>query len=51
MLVHVLKHRFGKIPSAVLKQIEATEKLDLLEAWLVQAVDAKSLSDISFKPG
>ena len=48
MLVRLLKNRFGKIPAAVLKRIEATEQVDVLEAWFDQASSAKKLEDISF---
>jgi hypothetical protein len=47
VLVQVLRHKFRKIPAATLKRIEATERLDVLEAWFVQALDAKKLEDVS----
>ena len=48
VLVQVLRHKFGKIPAALVRRIEATEQLDRLNAWLVQVMDAKTLGDVSF---
>src|ERR1700722_18810361 len=33
MLVRLLRNKFGKIPAAVVKRIEATERMDLLDTW------------------
>jgi hypothetical protein len=43
--------KFGKIPAAMVKQIEATERIDLLEAWFDQALAAKKLEELSFTDG
>jgi hypothetical protein len=48
MLVRLLKNRFGKIPAATLKRIEATEQAERLEAWFDQASSAKKLEDVAF---
>ena len=51
MLVRLLRNRFGKIPAAVVKRIEATERIDLLDAWFDQALAADKLADVSFTVG
>jgi Putative transposase, YhgA-like len=47
-LVRLLRNRFGKLPAATVRRIEATERLELLERWFDQASSAKSLEDVSF---
>ena len=51
VLVKALRHKFGKIPAATVKRIEATEQFDLLDRWFEQALAAKKLGEISFDPG
>jgi hypothetical protein len=51
MLVKALRQKFGKIPAATLKRIEATEQFDLLDGWFEKTLDAKKLDEISFDPG
>jgi hypothetical protein len=51
MLLRLLRNRFGKIPAAMVKRIEATERIDLLDAWFDQASAAKKLEDIPFGAG
>ena len=48
MLVRLLQGKFGKIPAAMVKRIEATEQIDLLDKWFDQALAAKKLADVSF---
>jgi hypothetical protein len=48
MLVRLLRKRFGKIPASMVKRIETTERIDLLDAWFDQALAAKKLEDVSF---
>lgn len=47
-LVQVLRHKFGRIPTATVKRIDATEQIGLLNGWFEQALDAKRLDDVSF---
>jgi hypothetical protein len=47
-LIRVLRKKFGRVPAALLKRIEATERFDLLDAWLVLAVKARRLADVNF---
>jgi hypothetical protein len=47
MLVRLLRNKFRKIPAAMLKRIDATERIDLLDAWFDQASAAKRLEDVS----
>jgi hypothetical protein len=47
-LLRLLRHKFGKVPEAVVKQIEATDNSDQLNHWLEQVLDVTSLSDMSF---
>jgi hypothetical protein len=47
-LVQLLRNRFGKVPAATVRRIEATERLDLLDRWFDQASSAKSLQEVSF---
>jgi hypothetical protein len=44
----LLRNRLKKVPAALVKRIEATERLDLLEAWFDQASSAEKLEDLSF---
>jgi hypothetical protein len=37
LLTRLLRHTLGKVPAAVVRRIEATDRLDLLEAWFDQA--------------
>jgi hypothetical protein len=46
-----MQNRFGKIPAAMVKGIEATERIDVLDAWSDQALAAKKLEDVSFTAG
>ena len=48
MLIRLLRTKFGKIPATLVKRIEATEQLDLLDAWFDRAVAAKTLIELSF---
>jgi hypothetical protein len=48
MLVRLLRKRFGKIPASMVKRIETTECIDLLDAWFDQALAAKKLENVSF---
>lgn len=48
MLLRLLKNKFGKVPAATVKRIEATEQLDILDAWFDQAMAAEKLDDVSF---
>jgi hypothetical protein len=47
-LLHILRNKFGKLPASVVKRIGATERLDLLDAWLDQALAANQLAEMSF---
>jgi hypothetical protein len=47
-LVRLLRKRFGKVPAGLVKRIEATENLDLLDAWFDQALAVKKLEELSF---
>jgi hypothetical protein len=47
MLLKLLRTKFGKIPAAMVKQIEATERIELLEAWFDQALTAKKLEELA----
>jgi hypothetical protein len=51
MLLRLLRNKFGKIPAATVKQIEATERIDLLDAWFDQALAGKTLEELSFTDG
>jgi predicted transposase YdaD len=51
MLLSLLRNRFGKIPAAMVKRIEATERIELLDAWFDQALAAKKLEDVPFDAG
>jgi hypothetical protein len=43
MLLRLLRNRFGKIPAAMVKRIEATQRTTLLDAWFDQASAAKTM--------
>ena len=51
MLLRLLQNKFGKIPAAMVKRIEAMERIDLLDAWFDQVSAAKKLEDLSFTDG
>ena len=51
MLLRLLRNKFGKIPVALVKRIEAAERIDLLDAWFDQVSAAKKLEDLSFTDG
>jgi hypothetical protein len=48
LLVRLLRNRFGKVPPKLVKRIEATQRLDLLDAWFHEASAIKKLDDLSF---
>jgi hypothetical protein len=48
LLLKLLRNRFAKVPAGIVQRIEATEQLDLLDAWFDQASSAKKLADLSF---
>ena len=47
-LVRLLRNKFGKLPTALVKRIEATERLELLQTWFDEASSAKKIEDVSF---
>lgn len=47
-LLHVLRHKFGTLPVAIVQRIETTSDADQLNQWLDQALDAASLGAIHF---
>ena len=50
-LVRLLRNKFGKVPVAAIKRIEATKRLDLLDVWFDCALLAKKIEDLSFATG
>jgi hypothetical protein len=48
LLLRLLQNRFPKMPERTVQRIEATEQLDLLDAWFDEAMTAKKLADLSF---
>jgi predicted transposase YdaD len=48
LLLLLLRKQFGKVSAALVKRIEATKDPDLLQAWFAQALEAKTLADVSF---
>jgi hypothetical protein len=48
MLVRLLRNKFAKLPAAIVKRIEATDRIDLLDTWFDQASAAKRVEDLSF---
>ena len=47
-LLRLLRHKFGKLPAAVVRRIKATEQLELLDRWFDQTSAAQQLQDVSF---
>jgi hypothetical protein len=47
-LLRLLRNKFGKLPAAVVRRIESTEQIDLLDSLFDQAWAAKKLTDLSF---
>jgi hypothetical protein len=45
-LVRLLRKRFGKVPSAVVSVVEATDDVDQLDNWLDQLVTADTLEEL-----
>jgi hypothetical protein len=48
LLLRLLQKKFAKTPARIVRRIEETERLDLLDAWFDQASDAQKLEDLSF---
>jgi hypothetical protein len=48
LLLRLLRNRLGKMPAALVKRIEATERPDLLQTWFDEASSADKLADLSF---
>ncbi len=48
LLVRMLRNKFGRIPAAVVRRIEATERLALLDQWFDQATTANTLNEVNF---
>jgi len=48
-LIHLLRHKFSRVPSRLVQHIEATNNLEQLDNWLVQVISAKELAEIDFK--
>jgi len=46
MLLHVLRHKFGEIPVAIVNRIEATTDTAQLTQWLDQTLDAPTLDEL-----
>lgn len=47
MMLRLLRKKFGKIPAAVVKRIEATNDVSQLESWFDEAVTANALDDLT----
>ncbi len=45
-LVRLLRKRFGKVPSAVVSVVEATEDVDQLDKWLDRFATAQTLEEL-----
>ncbi len=48
-LVRQLRKRFGKVPSAVVSVVEATEDVDQLDKWLDHLVTADTLEELGIR--
>lgn len=48
LFVRMLRNKFGRIPAAVVRRIEATERLALLDQWFDQATTANTLNEVNF---
>src|SRR5262249_21129963 len=46
-LLQVLRKHLGKLPAAVVRRIETTERLDLLKEWFTRALDANTLDEVN----
>jgi len=51
ILLLLLKRRFGKLPSRIVKRIEATDDIKELDAWLERFEHAKTLDDMQIESG
>jgi hypothetical protein len=49
-LIRLLGKKFRKVPDAVVKRIEATSDVELLDAWLDNVVTARKLTDVRITP-
>jgi len=47
-LLRLLRIKFPRMGARMVQRIEATEQLDLLDAWFDQALVAKKLGDLTF---
>jgi hypothetical protein len=46
-LIVILRNKFGRLPSGMMRRIKAMDQLDLLEQWFGQALHAKHLDEVS----
>ena len=47
-LIHVLNHKFGELPSAIVKRITTTVDQKQITQWLDEALAADALGEIDF---
>ena len=47
-LIHVLQHKFGELPAAVVSRITATVDQKQITQWLDEALVADALGQIDF---
>ena len=48
LLVRLLRYKFGKIPTAMVKRIKAAKRIDVLDQWFDQALVAWKLKDLIY---
>ena len=49
LLLSLLRHRFGELPEAVVKQVEAGSAADV-ERWALRVLDARTLEEVFAQP-